>query len=566
MSADLRVLLVDDDEDYFIVTRDLLEEAGGGFALDWTPEYEAGLQAMTGNGHDVCVVDYRLGPRNGIELLAAARGGGCTMPVVLFTGTGDHDVDVQAMKAGAVDYLDKGGITAPVLERTLRYAVERSRKDAELRKSHQDLLAILNQLRIGVAVVEADGRLAFLSQRGREMLDRLEEEAVGLHWERLPFAAEDRARLSGLMQSPADQREKLSVHVETESQTHVWLEVEVNDDPRDPARKMLLLYDVTELHDLRQELDKKAQFHDLVGKCEPMQTVYQAITDLSGVDATVLVEGETGTGKELVARAIHYASHRKDKPFVAVNCAGLTESLLGSQLFGHKRGAFTGAVEDQAGVFETAVGGTIFLDEIGDITAGVQSSLLRVLQEKEITRLGETTPRKIDVRIVAATHRDLPQMVEAGDFRMDLLYRIRVARIVLPPLRDRRADIPLLVETFLRRFRATSNKDVQRVGEAALGLLLNHAWPGNVRELQSAIEFAVIRCKGSVIEVADLPPELQQAAEPTPVLAAPEMGERDRVLEALRLAAGNRVAAAKILGVSRSTLYRRLAELGIETG
>jgi DNA-binding NtrC family response regulator len=247
-----------------------------------------------------------------------------------------------------------------------------------------------------------------------------------------------------------------------------------------------------------------------------------------------------------------------------VNCAGLTDSLLGSHLFGHKRGAFTGAIEDQQGVFETAQGGSVFLDEIGDISSNVQTSLLRVLQEREITRLGEVRPRKVDVRIIAATLRDLSREVEEERFRIDLLYRIRVARIQLPPLRARRADIPLLAESFLRRFRATTGKPVERVGEEALSLLLNHTWPGNVRELQSAIEFAVIRCKGSVIWPDDLPPELSGSLFGNPDLPGSEEDERARILAALETAHGKRTAAARLLGMSRSTLYRRLAELEIE--
>ena len=278
------------------------------------------------------------------------------------------------------------------------------------------------------------------------------------------------------------------------------MEVDVQDDPRDPPAKIFFLYDVSEIYDLRRLLNEKAQFHDLVGKSEPMQQVYQQIGDLAKVDSTVLIEGETGSGKELVARAIHASSHRSEKPFVAVNCAGLTESLWGSQLFGHKRGAFTGAISDHQGLFEAANGGTLFLDEIGDIPMNVQTSLLRVLQEQEITRLGESKPRKIDVRVIAATQHNLSEEVAKGRFRVDLLYRIRVARIQLPPLRARREDIPLMVAWFLGQCRAAIGKPVQNLSQEAMQLLLEYSWPGNVRELKSAIEFAVIRCKGSVLQ------------------------------------------------------------------
>jgi Response regulator containing CheY-like receiver, AAA-type ATPase, and DNA-binding domains len=368
-----------------------------------------------------------------------------------------------------------------------------------------------------------------------------------------------------MLERSPEQRTKLPVHIETIKGRHYWVEIEVQDDPRDSQRKIFFLYDVSEIHDLRRLLKERVQFHDLVGKSKPMQLLYQQIRDLAQVDSTVLIEGETGTGKELVARALHFSSHRRDKPFIAVNCAGLTESLLGSQLFGHKRGAFTGAIADHKGVFEAANGGTLFLDEIGDIPMSVQTSLLRVLQEKEITRLGESEPRKIDVRVLAATQHDLSQGVEKGNFRADLLYRVRVARIQLPLLRGRREDIPMLVGFFLGQARAATGKSVQDVSNEAMDLLLEYPWPGNVRELRNAIEFAVIRCKGSVIQAEDLPPEVVDLSDPQSSYVGTHENEEQRLLDALERAEGNRTIAARLLGIGRTTLYRRLAELGIKS-
>jgi DNA-binding NtrC family response regulator len=296
-----------------------------------------------------------------------------------------------------------------------------------------------------------------------------------------------------------------------------------------------------------------------------MQAVYQKIREASKVDWTVLIEGQTGTGKELVARAIHFSSHRKNKPFVAVNCAGLDDSLLTSQLFGHKRGAFTGAVENHKGFFEVAHGGTLLLDEIGDISENMQNSLLRVLEAKEITRLGDSSPRKIDVRILAATHRNLSEEAEKGHFRSDLLYRIRIARIELPPLHERREDIPLLVVSFLSQSRAATGKDVRDVSREAMRVLLEYDWPGNVRELKSAIDFATLHCKGSVINIEDLPSEILHSKYPHQVISDLYQDERQRVLAAIEGAKGNRSIAARELGISRATFYRRLATLGIES-
>jgi len=314
---------------------------------------------------------------------------------------------------------------------------------------------------------------------------------------------------------------------------------------------------------LKRQLEK-AKFRNLTGKSKVMAAVYEQIGDLANVETTVLIEGETGTGKEVVARAIHYASPRKAGPFIAVNCAGLTDTILGSQLFGHKRGAFTGAVEQQQGFFEAADGGTIFLDEIGDISQGVQTSLLRVLQEKEILRLGESRPRKVNVRVLAATHHNLNLDVAKGTFRADLLYRIRVARIQLPPLRDRRDDIPLLITLFLGECSATTGKPVQDVSPQAKDMLMEYRWPGNVRELRSAIEAAVISCKGPIIEVEDLPQEmLDMGAGAGPMDFGADGDDKTRILMALERAKGNRTLAARLLGMSRATFYRRLTELNV---
>lgn len=314
-------------------------------------------------------------------------------------------------------------------------------------------------------------------------------------------------------------------------------------------------------HHLERELAGTGRFYDLIGRSTEMQRVYRLIQELAAVDTTVLIEGETGTGKELVARAIHLASRRKDGPFLPVNCAGFTESILGSQLFGHKKGAFTGAVETQLGVFEAAEGGTIFLDEIGDVPMPVQTSLLRVLQEREITRLGEAKPRRVNVRVLAATHHDLASDIAKGTFRQDLLYRLRVARIHLPALRERRNDIPLLVTAFLGQFRSVMEKPVHHATAQAMGAMLDYVWPGNVRELKSAIEAAVIHCRGAAIEVADLPAEVVESKPSVPALTDDPADERARMLIALKQTKGNRSEAARLLGMSRRTFYRRLSDL-----
>jgi PAS domain S-box-containing protein len=437
----------------------------------------------------------------------------------------------------------------------------------QVEKSRNDLGSILNELRIGTAMTDENGRVVFLSAAAQQLFAKPDADILDMPWNDLfGLDPEDTVELQALMLKPPAERAKIPVHLDRTDGRRVWLEVDVKDDPRDARGKIFFFYDVTEVHDLRRLLDERAQFHDLLGRSKAMQLVYQQIRDVARVDSTVLIEGETGTGKELVARAIHSSSHRKDKPFVAVNCAGLTESLLSSQLFGHKRGAFTGAIEDHQGLFEAANGGTLLLDEIGDVPITVQNQLLRVLQEREIIRLGESRPRKIDVRVLAATHRSLTEEVAKGSFRSDLFYRIRVARISLPSLRARREDIPLLAASFLAQFSAASGTRVTELSRDALRLLAGYNWPGNVRELRSAIEFAVIRCAGAVIQPEDLPPEILQPADfEGSIPGDPLADEKERFLQALERSRGNRALAARLLGISRATLYRRLADLKISS-
>jgi PAS domain S-box-containing protein len=453
-----------------------------------------------------------------------------------------------------------------------RNVTERKRAEAEMaelfrevEKSRNDLRSILNQLRMGTAMADETGRIVFLSEAAQRLFGKKDAEARGKLWDEvMPLDEEDREKLRTLLRTPERERTKIPLHIDTGEGRRLWLEIDVKDDPRDSRGKIFFLYDVTEVHDLRLLLDERGRFYDLLGRSEMMQRVYRQIRDVARVDSTVLIEGETGTGKELVARAIHAASPRQQKPFIAVNCAGLTDSLLSSQLFGHKRGAFTGAIEDRQGLFEAANTGTLFLDEIGDIPLNVQTQLLRVLQEREIVRVGETKPRKIDVRVLAATHRNLGDEIEKGHFRSDLLYRIRVARIAIPPLRQRREDIPLLTASFLAQGSAASGKTVRGVSPEASRLLSDYPWPGNVRELKSAIEFAAIQCPGQVVQAEDLPPEIRGVHAREPAIAGgPLMDERAKFLDALTRARGNRALAARLLGVSRATLYRRLADLNI---
>jgi DNA-binding NtrC family response regulator len=310
----------------------------------------------------------------------------------------------------------------------------------------------------------------------------------------------------------------------------------------------------------------------MVGRAPAMRELFRAVERVAPEDTTVLIQGETGTGKELVARGIHEASGRSGGAFVAVNCAALAENLLESELFGHVKGAFTGAVRDKPGLFRAAHGGTLFLDEVGDISQPLQHRLLRVLQEKELTPVGDVRPQRVDVRVLAATHRDLKEETRAGRFREDLYYRLNVFRLEVPPLRARRSDIPLLVEHFLRQ--RGGGEARASVSPLAMRLLQSHSWPGNVRELFSVMESALIRTHGgNRIEAQHLPPEVREGEKEgdgeseggleryVPPESASE--ERETILAALAEAGGVKSRAARILGMGRTTLWRKMKEYGI---
>jgi PAS domain S-box-containing protein len=327
--------------------------------------------------------------------------------------------------------------------------------------------------------------------------------------------------------------------------------------------------DLTQLEELWKQLGSRYTFEDIVARSPSMRDLFDILPQIAQSDSTVLIEGASGTGKELFARAIHNLSPRKKKRFVAVNCAALPDTLLESELFGHKAGAFTDARRDKPGRFAVADGGTIFLDEIGDISSAMQSRLLRVLQERCIEPLGGIEPVKVNVRVVAATNKDLAKLVRTGRFRADLFYRIRVIRLKLPSLRRRREDIPLLVEHLLAKFNRLQGKDVAGVSNEVLARLMEHDYPGNVRELENIIEQAFVLCRGGMIELRHLPPELR----PRGSHAAGEVGapttlksmERLLITEALRRHHGNRKRAAQSLGIDASTLYRKIQSLEIDT-
>jgi len=348
----------------------------------------------------------------------------------------------------------------------------------------------------------------------------------------------------------------------------------INEELLAKVRVMLRIKD---LHDelkrekdknilLAQALEKRYSFGNILGKNTRMQSIYELISDISNTDSTVLIQGESGTGKELIARAIHFNSHRKNKPFVVANCSAYSQNLLESELFGHEKGSFTGAIRRKTGRFELAHGGTIFLDEIGEVSPPTQILLLRVLQDHRFERVGGEETLEVDVRVIAATNKKLMEEIRRGTFREDLYYRLNVIPIFAPPLRERRDDVPLLASHFLQKFCQEKSKDVASISPEVMEILLAHSWPGNVRELENVIQHAIIIAKQEKILPKDLPQYLLQQPLPTKQLISLQDHEKNLIMKALEETNWNKHQTAKRLKINRSTLYGKMKRYGLIRG
>ncbi len=348
----------------------------------------------------------------------------------------------------------------------------------------------------------------------------------------------------------------------------------INEELLAKVRVMLRIKD---LHDelkrekdknilLAQALEERYSFGNILGKNDRMQEIYELISDLSNTDSTVLIQGESGTGKELIARAIHFNSHRKNKPFIVANCAAYSQNLLESELFGHEKGSFTGAIRKKIGRFELAHGGTIFLDEIGEVSPPTQILLLRILQDHRFERVGGEETVEVDVRVIAATNKNLTEEIRKGNFREDLFYRLNVIPIMVPPLRERKDDIPLLSSHFLQKFCLEKGKEVTGISLEVMEIFLAHAWPGNVRELENVMEHAIIVAKQEKILTKDLPQYLLRQPLPTNERISLQDHEKHLIMKTLEETNWNKHQTAKRLKISRSTLYGKMKRYGLVKG
>ncbi|MBI2061007.1 MAG: sigma 54-interacting transcriptional regulator [Nitrospirae bacterium] len=427
--------------------------------------------------------------------------------------------------------------------------------------------SIFENLREGIIVADRELRVSLFNRAAMDMTGYAEQEMIGrlcteildrkLCGERC-FIAETRDTGRGI----SDYQVNLTRKDGTDRAISFTTAPLINGDEVEGV--IIAFRDVTELVQLKQEVSERYQVHSIVTRNREMRRILNLVEQAADTPAPVLITGETGTGKELLAKAIHYASGRSNGPFVAVSCAALAENLLESELFGHVKGAFTGAIRDKAGRIALAEKGTLFLDEIGDLSPVLQVKLLRVLQEYEYEPVGESRTRKADVRLVAATNRDLETAIAEGRFREDLYYRLRVVPIHLPPLRERTEDIPLLVEHFIGKLRKRYKKNIRSIAKDAMAALVSYSWAGNIRELEHAVEFAFVRCPHEVIGKSHLPEEIFRAPnlpfqkKRIEFKSLPAHEQDKRMREALEKTRGNKTQAARLLGISRVTLWQRL--------
>ena len=441
---------------------------------------------------------------------------------------------------------------------------------------------ILDTLRDGVMVVDPGGKVLWVNPAAEQLTGYKARELVGqscrvLDCTGCQIIGEGRAEkwcglyAKGVVRSKKcliTNKDKRSVYVVKnarilrDKQDRIIGAVETLTDMSDLVKQQ------AEIMALRKDLHMDDGFHGLIGKSPVMQNLIELIENVALSDSPVMIHGESGTGKELVARAIHETSARGEQPYIKVNCAALNENLLESELFGHTKGAFTGAGQTRIGRFESAHGGTIFLDEIGDIPLSTQVKLLRILEEKEIERVGDHTPIKVDVRIISATNRNLEQLIQEGLFRQDLFFRINVFPLTCPPLKERTEDIPMLVQHFIHHNNAKSGKNILGLTPEAIEKLTAYPWPGNVRELRNALDYAFVLCSSGGIDTHHLPPKiagtLAECKEPTSRQPKLNREKKQALIRALRESRGNRSEAAKLLGVSRVTVWKQIKKYGID--
>ncbi|MBF0455056.1 MAG: sigma 54-interacting transcriptional regulator [Magnetococcales bacterium] len=560
------ILLVDDQPDILALFEAVLEEAG--HQITMAGSLDEALERLSMDQFDLIVSDVWLGDSTGLELLHQIRQKDPLAYVILVTGQPSLETAQQALQEGAFDYLSKPVSPQKLLKRVAQALGHKKIRDQK-QEAQQHLEAVFDSVQEAIITLDPDGSIRDVNRAGQQLCG-LSDAVIGRSYLSVIHCESLKEQVSRVFEGkmPIERVEISCKNSRHESQViHVSVSPLLNTRHQFNGIVVVIL-DVTRLAHLEQNRRERSRFHRLLGRSPAMRHIFSLIEDLAIVDTSVLITGDSGTGKELVAEALHFQGSRGEGPLVKVNCAGLTETLLESELFGHIKGSFTGAHKDKIGRFQLANGGTILLDEIGDISANMQTRLLRVLQERVIERVGDTRSIKLDIRVIAATNRDLQAKVNEGLFRKDLFYRLNVVEIRLPALKERTEDIPLLTDHFIGKFNQQFKKNIESVTEPVMALFKKYHWPGNVRELEHVLEHGFVVCRESAIGLAHLPRNLSSIKRELGIVeengSGSTVSERDRVIASLQAAQWNKGQAAKALGVSRSTLYRWMERLNID--
>lgn len=563
----INVLLIEDDRvDALSVQKMLTGQEDSPFTIEHASRLTEAIEHLEKENFDVVLLDLGLPESIGIETLVQMREQASHIPIVVLTGEGET-LSIESLKHGAQDYLVKGHINYGTLRRCLSYAIERKKIQEALWIKDRVIESSIN----AIAITNLQGKLtyvnkAFLKLWGYGSTDEIAGKDISDLWHK----TNDTLWITETVFSDGSWFGKICGKKKDESKLDLQLSAFIVKEKGESSESLCMVFsfvDITELTNLRHRLKTEQSFAGLIGHDKKMLELFDTIREVTEVHVPVLIQGESGTGKELVAAAIHDEGPLADKPFVPVNCGALPEGVLESELFGHVKGAFTGAVRDRKGRFELADGGTIFLDEIGEIPGTMQVKLLRVLQEGIFQRVGGEKNIKVNVRVISATNKNLHKEVAAGRFREDLFYRLCVVPISLPPLRERRNDIPLLAEHLLKKASTETGQADIALSTEAIDILMDYDWPGNVRELENALQYAKVKCTGGVLLPEHLPANILKSNMLTQL--KPQKKERkkrkhklslEKVWQTLAKTGGNKIEAAQMLGVSRATLYRFLEE------
>lgn len=584
-----RILIIDDEDSLRLTFEMILKRAGYG-PIVGVSNFDDAITTIENNEFDLIISDILLQGASGIDLLRRIKEMGKTCPVVMITGNPHIDTAAEAVRLSAFDYIPKP-VKKDALLKVVALALEKqdlqeekSRFEEEKEQSRYYQETILRSVREIIITVDHELQIFDMNDMACEWAKSfLPEAAVGVALTSLQGTVGK--VLAHDAQQIQQSRKAITEHrVEWQRKNNIQGVLSLTGAPLMDKKSnfigvVLTARDVTHLEDLDQK-PGRTKFHRIIGQSKAMQSVYALIENVGQVDTTVLITGESGTGKELVAEALHAESPRNSRTLVKVDCTAIPEDLLESELFGHKKGSFTGADRDRLGRILQADGGTLFLDEIGDISSRMQLRLLRFLQERTFYPVGQDQPIQVNVRVVTATNADLKEKVRREEFREDLYFRLRVVDIILPPLRERKEDIPLLAHHFLEVFEKRMGKGIVNFSDQTMTQLHNHSWPGNVRELEHVVERAYVLCPGDTITTDHLPldittpePQTEKGETPlTPQAAAGQeftdttdpLNDAERVISALKRTAGNKAKAARLLGIDRSTLYRKMSAYNID--